>query len=394
MQSAILFGLSNSLDTITHQATSRCPGSHCVWGSYLSLGVCNTCVDVTNMVLQTTKNVTGNETEPQGITLNLLLDPGGPEGLTGGMAVNYTLPNGLYLEQDIIVPMVSYATTNRSQTVAFQQDELLLYSYTVLKSTPEGGPIQGLNVTATECSLRYCVNNHTSEMSNGTLSEKVEPLFPITMPAERQKELESWGPRGTPGTLETDLVRYIDAAHTVDLPDLQLGNQFNITQVSINSIAAGLDSVLAGGKIVGCTGFYLEDSKYRPNSMRLIYDSKDLNTTFTGLAKSISNSMRSNDDTGSLIQGTVGVAVYNVRLKWMALPMISVFGGFLLLALTIFFTHSRNLPTWKSSSLSVLKMGEMSTRRFESETVVGGMEKKAKKTYVRLFHDGSEDIGK
>ena len=230
-------------------------------------------------------------------------------------------------------------------------------------------------------------------MSNGTLSERVKSLSSITMPAERQKELESWGPLGTTGTLETDLVRYISSNETVDLPDLQLRNQFNITQVSINSNAAGLDSVLAGGKVVGCTGFYLDDTNYRPNSMQLIYDAEDLNTTFTGLARSMSNSMRSNDDTRSLIQGTVGVAVYNVRLKWMALPMIIVLGGFILLALTIFYTHSRNLPIWKSNSLSVLKIGEMSTRRFESETVVGGMEKKAKKTYVRLFHDGSENIG-
>lgn len=231
-------------------------------------------------------------------------------------------------------------------------------------------------------------------MNNGTLLERVEPLSSITMPPERQKKLESWGPLGTSGTLETDLVQYISTSDYVDLPDLQLANRFNITQVAINGNAAGLDSVFTGGYIVGCTGFYLDDTNYRPNSMRLIFDAEDLNTTFTGLARSMSNSMRSKDDTGSLIQGTVGVAVYNVRLNWMALPMITVFGGFLLLALTIFFTHSKNLPIWKSNSLSVLKIGEMSTRRFESETVVGGMEKTAKKTYVRLFHDGSEDIGK
>ncbi|KAE9369962.1 hypothetical protein N431DRAFT_511930 [Stipitochalara longipes BDJ] len=336
--------------------------------------------------VKNTTNNTSQQMSTQYDSLYLTLVPGGPENIAGPEVVTYNLSNGLYLEDgDELVPLVSYSTTNRSQTVAFQNNSLLLYSLTVIKYSKEGGPIPGIPMIATECSLEYCVKNYTSEMSNGTASETTEPLPSIVMPSSWEQEKDSWGPSGTPGTLNTSWVQYLSNGTTVDLPDLQLGNHFNISQAAINSIAGGLSSVLAGPTQLGCTGFYLSDALHQPNSMQLIYDSGDLNTTFAGLATSMTNSIRSNDDSGTLVEGTVGITVYNVRLKWMSLPMIAVFGGFLLLALTVFYTHLRGLPIWKSSALSVMKVGSTTTNHLESETMVGGMEMKAKKTFIRLF---------
>lgn len=395
MQSAILFGLSNSLGSISQQMAVRCPGAHCVWQPYLSLGICSTCVDVTNLLIKDTINNTIQRQSSQYEVLDLSLNSGIPQSIAGPEIITYNLSNGLYLEANRdgqIVPLVSYGTTNRSQTVAFQNNRLLLYSLTVIKYS-KGGPIPGIPMIATECSLEYCVHNYTSEMSNGTLSETAKSLPSIVIPASWEQQVESWGPSGTSGTLETGWVQYFSSGTIAELPDLQLGNRFNISQAAINSIAGGLSSVLAGTKQVGCTGFYLSDASHTPNSMKLIYDSGDLNTTFTGLAMSMSNSIRSNDDNGTLAEGTVGITVYIVRLKWISLPMIAVFGGFLLLALTVFYTHRRGLPIWKSSALSVLKVGETTTNHFDSETMVGGMEMKAKKTFIRLFDEISENIG-
>jgi hypothetical protein len=398
MQSAVLFGLSNSLSAISQQMTVRCPGAHCVWPPYLSLGICSTCVDVTNLLTKYTINNTAETQSTQSNSLLLTLPGNGGAALDVAAAEfsTYNLSNGLYMDDNgpdgLNVPLVSYSTTNRSETAAFKDNELLLYSLTVIKYLTEGGPIPGVPMIATECSLAYCVNNYTSEMSNGTLSETAKSLPSIVIPPSWKQQEESWGPLGTPGSLETGYVEILPDRSTATLPDLQLGNQFNISQAAINSIASGLTGVLKGTLQYGCTGFYLTGAELTPQSTQLIYNSADLNSTFTGLAMSMTNIIRSNDDNGTLVEGTVGITVYNVRLKWLSLPMIAVFGGILLLGLTVFYTGMRHLPIWKSSALSVLKVGATTTNHLNSETMVGRMEKKAEKTYIALFDAVSDNV--
>ncbi|KAF8856580.1 hypothetical protein BDZ45DRAFT_727386 [Acephala macrosclerotiorum] len=398
MQSAILFGLSNLPSAISQQMTVHCPGAHCIWPPYLSLGICSTCVDVTNLL---TKYTINNTAETQSTQYNSLLftlpgNGGAAPDLAAAEFFTYNLSNGLYMDDNgpsgPNVPLVSYSTTNRSNTTAFKDNELLLYSLTVIKYLTEGGPIPGVPMIAIECSLAYCVNNYTSEMSNGTLSETAKPLPSIVIPPSWEQQEESWGPLGTLGSLETSYVEILPNASTATLPDLQLGNQFNISQAAINSIASGLTSVLTGTLQYGCTGFYLSNAEFTPQSTQLIYESPDLNSTFTGLAMSMNNIIRLNDDNGTLVEGTVGITVYNAHLKWLSLPMIAVFGGFLLLGLTVFYTRMRHLSIWKSSALSVLKVGATTTNHLDSETMVGGMEKKAEKTYIVLFDAVSDNV--
>lgn len=388
MQSAILFGLSNSLDSISQQATVRCPGAHCEWEPYLSLAICSNCVDITRMLEKTTANVTDQQL--QIIGFELVLDPGAGLGVQNGEVTTYSSPNGLYIDDngDNSVPLVSYGTSNRSKTVAFQDNDLLLYSLTVMKYSKNASSVPGVPLIATECSLAYCVKSYSSLMKNGVLNEVATPLDSILMPDGWEQE-DSLGPNPCPGQLDTN----VDYSR----PDLQLGKQFNITQAAINSIAEGLsttltDSAVSGGNL-GATGFYIGGSQYSPSSMQSVYDSENLNVTFTGLSISMTNSMRSNDDNGTMVRGTVGVIVYKVRESWIVLPLVSVLAGCILLALTIIFSRLETLPIWKSSALPIIKVGGTTNHSLESQGLVSGMEERAKKTNIRLFKKPSEIFG-
>ncbi|CZR63900.1 uncharacterized protein PAC_13797 [Phialocephala subalpina] len=280
MQLAILLGLYDSLGAISQRMTVCCPGTHCEWQPYTSIAICSTCVDVTNLWTKSTVNLTTSQ-ESQRNLLSIILNPGASLQFNGRELTTYNLTQRLYLEDggDHSVLLVSYVKTNRSKTAAFQDHKLLLYPLTVMN-------------------LEYCVKNYTLEMSNGTLSGTPSPLTSITLPPSWEQLAEPWGHFSTPGSLETK---------------------------NIN---------------LGATGFYLSDSEHTSNSMQLIYNSAALNTLFTGLALNMSYSTRSNDDKGTLVQGTVGITVYNVRMRWIALPVFSVFGGCLLLGLTAFFESS------------------------------------------------------
>jgi len=78
--------------------------------------------------------------------------------------------------------------------------------------------------------------------------------------------------------------------------------------------------------------------QYAPDSMQPIYQSEDLNATSNALATSMSNSIRSNDDNGTSVIGTVGVTVYNIHWTWICIPFIGFCDSSCFLSLMIFRT--------------------------------------------------------
>lgn len=249
-----------------------------------------------------------------------------------------------------------------------------------LKST---GP---LIPQATECGLFYCVKNYTSQVTNGSISESSTVL-------PTKKSINSWQPLdGTPDPSPDSLSSSVDYART----DLQLNGRFNISQVSINAIGSGMETVFVGSNssATGATGFALIGPdgvlrQYAPESMQPIYQSTDLNELFNNLAVSMTNNMRSNDDNGTTVVGTTGITVYEIRWPWISLPLIGVILGCVFLAITAGFTKAQNLPIWKSSSLAVLKCGTNVQSLLADETYVGGMTNTAKGANISFFN--SED---
>jgi hypothetical protein len=95
--------------------------------------------------------------------------------------------------------------------------------------------------------------------------------------------------------------------------------------------------------------------------------------------------MRSNDDNGTLVNGSVGIVVYSIRWPWLCLPFISLIGSGVFLAIVILHTRTHNLRIWKSSSLAVLKCGGQIQGLLADESSIDGMKKKAINTYVTFF---------
>jgi hypothetical protein len=376
LQSAILFGLSSSRSSIAQQTTARCSGAHCKWEPYSSLSICSICNDITDQWTTTTTNYDEDDSVyPQEMDFDGTATP----YVITGEITRFGFPNGLYMDNSTNnISLVAYSTTNRSETVTFQQNELLLWSLTTIKKSGDGIGFKDTRVlSAMECGLMYCVKNYTSEIINGTLYETSQPLLVKSSP-EYSISLAS-------GQLNSDVV--------VPNSDLCLGGEYNISQIAINGIGAAMTDVFSDPSKspfwnnTGATGFYLgvpdKDKMVSPNSMEPIYESPDLDATFTNLAMSMSNSIRTNDDDQTFVFGTNNVTVYKISWQWLALPFANLVGGCILLAVTMFSTYRQSIPIWKSSAFAALKVGA-TVGHVLYKNDIKGMEKQAKKANFML----------
>jgi hypothetical protein len=281
------------------------------------------------------------------------------------------------------VSLVSLGTSNRSNTVTFQENQMLFWSLTMMRRSNSTTLQPDGPFTAAECGLFYCVKNYTSQVNNGVIIESSIPLPENKTPDSRQP-IDASTPDPSPDSL--------DAVVQYPRTDLQLSGQYNISQVAINAIGSGMASIFVettATNNTGANGFYLtaptgSADEYSPQSMQPIYQSSDLNSTFNILAISMTNNMRSNDDNGTLVNGSVSIVVYKIRWPWISLPFINLIGSGVFLAIVMHHTKTHNLRTWKSSSLAMLKYGGQIQGLLADETNVGEMEKKAKISYVNF----------
>ncbi|KFY03519.1 hypothetical protein V490_00168 [Pseudogymnoascus sp. VKM F-3557] len=390
LQTAILFGLSASRSSISQQTTARCSGAHCKWEPYSSLSICSTCNDITNQLTITTTNHGEDDMMyPQWAEF----DRSAPLYYFSGEITRFELSNGLYLDNSTdYVSLVAYSTTNRSETVTFQQNELLLWSLTTIKRLGDGNSFKDSRVlSAMECGLMYCVKNYTSEVINGTLYESSQSLSLKTSPGSFQPLENPSAGDPTPAQLNSALI--------FPRSDLSLGGEYNISQLAVNGIGAAMIDVFSDPlessfyNDSGATGYYLgipdQNKMVSPNSMEPIYESPDLEATFTNLAMSMSNSIRANDDNQTVVSGTNNITIYKISWQWLALPLANLVGGCIILSLTIFYTHRQSIPIWKSSALATLKVGA-AVGHVLYEKDINGMEKQAEKTEFTLSKASDE----
>ncbi|KAL1392686.1 hypothetical protein HDK64DRAFT_251005 [Phyllosticta capitalensis] len=410
MQSSILAGLSGATSTISDHAEFQCPSSQCEWGPFQSLGVCSKCNDVTSSL---------NVTDP----------PSGFNSLQNDKALSYTplydwtnwgasvsrlvaprkvtwiqLPNGLFMDGYPSLPsvipaeqvaMVSLGTTNRSQSVSFQDLDTMLYSMSFIR-VPNGMNVTenfpNVSVDATECALYYCVNEYSSHAVNGTLQESVREVSHDQTADSWQAVNQSISPSYHP----TSLMQSIYFPRT----DLELVGSYRMSQEAINGIGSlisetmeetislndvAIPSVVNGYYISSLSG---DSYQFGPNAMKPLYDSTDLNETFTQLASSMSNSIRSNADNGTVVYGKIQVTVYKVHWPWIALPILECIGACAFLALTILKSRQLQTPLWKSSSLAVLACGASVDEGLRGASSVSEMEAVAGQRNMSLLNSG------
>ncbi|KAA8574483.1 hypothetical protein EYC84_005942 [Monilinia fructicola] len=378
MQSAVLYGLTQSVEMTTQQLPHTCTSGNCTWDVFESLSVCNVCNDLSDDVVKYRDyNV---------LYTDLQTDNG--IGISE-MGTAFRLPNGLFIDGfdgwnytdkyvSLKIPggifMTTYGTGNASETVSLQNIDTLIWAMTFLKvHPPQNSSVvwPDLPLEARECGLYYCVNRYESKIANGTLSEEVSEV------TSAKRDPDSWQITSSKwaDVLNSSIVSSLEFNNKLSAAprsDLSLGGQYNVSQAAVNSIGSYISELFSTNinithnvtatQQARLNGYIMSDGnlQYKPSSMQAF------NTT--------------NDDSGKVEAGTNYeiVTFYKVEWEWISLHCFFMIAAVVFIALTIYQTRMRGTPAWKSSSLAVLSRGMIVGHIFRGAETMSELTERAK----------------
>ncbi|ESZ92361.1 hypothetical protein SBOR_7271 [Sclerotinia borealis F-4128] len=410
MQSAVLYGLTHSIEMTTQQLPHTCTSGNCTWNAFESLSVCNVCNDLSDRVVEYRDyNVLYSDLQTDnGIGIK-------------EMGTAFRLPNGLFIDgfdgwnytdkyTSLKLPggvfMTTYGTGNASETVSLQDIDTLIWAMTFLKvHPPQNASVvwPNLPLEARECGLYYCVNRHESNFVNGTLSEEISEV------TSAKRDPDSWQVTSSKwaAILNSSIVsslEFNDKLSAAPRSDLSLGEQYNISQAAVNSISSYVEDLFSTSinithnvtatQQARLNGYIMSDGnlQYKPSSMQAFNTSSDLPATFSSLAKSMSNSIRANDDGAKIETGTNHemVSFYKIEWEWISLHSFFIIAATIFTGLTIYQTRLRGTPAWKSSSLAVLSRGLVVGNTFKGAETMNELTERAKSERACLYGTYSE----
>ncbi|KAL1850779.1 hypothetical protein Daus18300_012787 [Diaporthe australafricana] len=400
MQSAILYGLNQSMQNVIQQGNANCPTGNCTLDRIASRGTQYSYVmKVKGMILS-----------------------------SNGTA--FRLPNGLYVDNyngrkseispadrtSPVFMMASLGTANASETISTQDLDTLVWSMSMIRVDPASPNAfavwPDLPPLAMECALFYCVNSYAITVTNGTLQATGTQVPGVI------RVKDSWKPEGTHADAiagsqnEVDSIAFNKSFSIIIRTDLVLsspatGNLFNISQAAVDSISSYFQSTFAStlqklprahdeSPAGSFSGYYINSSQvqYEPGIMQALYSSNDLNATFAALAASMSNAIRTGAD-GALDGASTSVigmkgeitTFYEIVWPWISLHCILIVGGLVFLGVTIWENQKQSevVPLWRSSSLATMSRGQAVTDVLFGMQTAEQMCKKAKASRVSLF---------
>ncbi|KAF7882674.1 uncharacterized protein EAF02_006037 [Botrytis sinoallii] len=411
MQSAVLYGLTQPSEMIAQQLPHTCTSGNCTWDAFESLSVCNVCNDLSDKVvkyrdynflfadLQTDNGIAIRE---MGTAFRL------PNSLSidGFDSWNYTtestsleVPGGIF--------MTTYGTGNGSETVSLQDIDTLIWAMTFLKiHPPQDGSNQtwpNLEIEARECGLYYCANRYNSTISSGTLSEDISEVTSAKRdPDSWQITSSKWAAVLNSSTVSS--LNFDGKLSAAPRSDLSLGGKYNVSQAAVNSVSSYFSDFFSTNLNIThnvtetqqarLNGYIMSDGnlQYKPSSMQAFNMSNDLPATFASLAKSMSNSIRANDDGAKVQAGTVyeTVTFYKIEWEWISLHCFFIIAATIFIVLTIYQTRLRGTPAWKSSSLAVLSRGLMVGHTFRGAETMSDLTARARSEKACLYGNYSE----
>lgn len=147
MQSAILYGMSQSSDRIGQEVDMQCPSDNCTWSAFSSLAVCSKCNDLRSHVER--------EDLVDAMPLMMELDGNLPPYL--GNLTEFRTRNGLRInnpngEKSSVLMTVS-GGADPSKTITFKSLDTLVWAMTSLKVNDPKALWPPDDVVATECAL-------------------------------------------------------------------------------------------------------------------------------------------------------------------------------------------------------------------------------------------------
>ena len=337
MLGAIYDGIFYSnISTTAAAITAQCAAGNCEFPDYASLGICSYCEDTTSLI-----EPVCTPTVYAGVPANCSMSARLPNGLDLANGNGYAFYTGRfnYLNMstssplNINPPLSAQSLVNISMLlsdveVALPQNYSEMYNKTI----------------AYDCILYFCVRKYSASVTSGVLSET--PISEFVPSNERYDEIFD-GLRDTKSwniTIPADMV-----PQDSDLTFI-IGNLTSNTNLDFRT---NLYSLLHG------TGTGNNQDGLQSFSSDLVEGmflkgARNIPSTIGDLATSMTNNMRLR--AGQLVQGQsiTSVPYIHVRWPWLVLPIVVLVAAVMFLLLTIWESHRRAMPLWKSSALAVL----------------------------------------
>jgi hypothetical protein len=426
IQSAIMYGLDQSIYNVVQQGAFNCPTGNCTWDPFESLAICNKCTDLA-LDLQ---RIESDGTQAWYLSKNnstysaLLTYPFHNSGTA------FRLPSGLYIDNTDgfrpysfkentgygAVMLATLGTANASQTTSPPELDTLIWSMSMIRAdsnnSNDSASWPHVPLSAMECTLYYCVKSYKILVSDGILREVVSKQVTNITRARDSWEVEE-GYASLMNESQKNGIAFDKILSALPRSDLTLvspvsDDRFNISSDAVNSISNHFQSIFASevhkinisetppmtGRL---SGYYMKSSQleYEPSIMQALFSSKDLNATFEALAASMSNALRTGAD-GSFDGIPITVAgmrgdittFYRILWPWICLHYLNVIVGAVFLGITICENrrYGRIVPLWKSSSLAIATHGDVVTDTLSGMQTVEEMWKKAAVSKV-IFSD-------
>jgi hypothetical protein len=379
IQSVISNAASNQGQIVNFETT--CPTANCTWPTFKSLGMCSTCMDVTEYA----RNNWVCETDNPSVTV---------DGVTGNnRTCSYNLPNSAWSYQYLIFGnntddlevagelRMNVWTTMKSQT-SFSKNTFLLVSSLKLENDADLVPGIGREqvLEATECALAMCVEEHDLSTTLGNRTHIVKSSqqpFSMTTAPTATAFLPAFDIN--PSTI--DGVKYsVDGLLTLSnvLINIQSTLTGNVTVEYDVTKKAGAPVVYDGGAV--------------PSSILAtsFFAGQNFAETVENVATSVSRYIRGLSEDTTIGQAQ-NVEVYvRVKWEWLTFPAVLVASGLALLAVAIVQTSHSGLEVWKSSSLPLWFHGSQNGRTksfgssLERVNTLVEMEKEAGQIQVTL----------
>lgn len=219
--------------------------------------------------------------------------------------------------------------------------------------------------TAQECGLWLCLQSTKTQTINGSQSETIlasadqvtTTMLPTLLGAGVFTDLPS-NFTSSPDFFETDGFGYIDSFSQ----PIFCGTEVGIIDSNLNE-GTGTATLFNGD---GHVKFeqpqnFIGSPLMQKVNQQLNTTTGDLNPWIQQIAKSLTNSLRSNN-AGMTAKGNVtfagtvetAEAVFEIRWAWLILPIVMVLLSSLFLILTIMQSIRAHVPAWKGSPLALL----------------------------------------
>lgn len=366
---------------------TSCPTANCTWPSFKSLGLCSTCMNVTDYARNNWRCEDGPSVTVANITGN-------------NRTCSYNLPNSAWTYQYLIFGngtehlevggelRLNVWTTMKDQTT-FSDNTFLLVSSLKLENAANLVPGIGREqvLEATECALAMCVEEHDLSTSLGIRSHTVKSTQqPFSMKTDATAT--PFLPASDIKSVQIDGVTYsVDGLLTLPavLGDIQETLEGNVTVSYTVTSKPGSAVEYDGGP---------DRSSALASSF---YAGQNFTQAVENIATSVSRYIRGLSEDTTIGQAHNLQVYVKVKWEWLAFPVVLVVSGLALLVVAIIQTSRSGLEVWKSSSLPLWFHGPQNRRinslggPLERANTLVEMEKEAGQIQVTLgkLDDGS-----